>query len=1019
MFTRKKIGLLAVIVAFALLGTSLIAPLGAVSAATGRSPLENPEPVTLVRILVPGTDRLHQLVDAGYDLSGGLERVPHGLEVDAVLTASDILDLAQQGIGIVGFPNGDDLGLSHLLQSFTQFPADYVFETAIASDEDDTIVVGRADYFDTFGQGFISVEAKTSEGSVASTALTLRWDSGPGTPMGSGGSVNMSRYVDAGVYMYHRIQVAVDARPSRVQVTSNRGGESFGHVRDWLFAVSPRSSRPDYEIGFVDRYMNPTELYERIEELAELYPDISEIVYLPNKTNGYRRKAQAVLGSSNAAGVVLSSRAWGHEGGNNLTAQLVAPTGPDQPLTVTVDGNHIQVNLASNSAGNISTRAVDVVNAINADEAASALVEATTYRTTGGTGTAQATASTALTDFLKGDESISREPFEVRALRIGKTRDGSKPGVLIIAQDHAREYVPPLVALEAAERMLHNYATDAETKQIVDNTDIFIVPSNNPDGSHYSFFDFASQRRTMTNHCGPDNSDPGRRNNWGVDLNRNFAIASSHDGWSGGSSVCTNDTYAGPGKLSEPESQNVIWLVKTFPNVKFFMTVHSNGGQLFWQPGAYKSPGRETMPRPGLRDESNYWHMAERILSHVKSHQQTVVQPQNVGGSADVLYSSAGNVRENLYYVYGIYAFGWEVGGSVWNPETKRWVGGSFQPPFSRGYGETMEYANGIVEMFRIAMEYGLDNAAPVSQLYVAPEPGEAPGDNLAAGVHTRAVNVHFRLNEPADIYYTTDGSRPTLDSAKYKASGIREFGEVFTIDETTTFKWFAIDPAGNIENGYDPAGDGENYREAVVTIEAVPAVSITAPEDGFRTDKDVVSVTGAVADRSSVSGVTVNGRKAVVSSDGTFTARVVLREGTNEITAAVTDTSGHVSTATVAVIAIWSPPQLEDLEPVADVVLADGETTVLRFKSAANLTAAYQIVFDGTAGMTVSKGVPHGTSMTEVSPGVYEATYTAPAGTSFSQALIRFNVADDVGNLIRQTASGRLTVHPSLVAIH
>ena len=74
--------------------------------------------------------------------------------------------------------------------------------------------------------------------------------------------------------------------------------------------------------------------------------------------------------------------------------------------------------------------------------------------------------------------------------------------------------MPATITLETAERLVRNYATDPETKRIVDNTDIFLIPSNNPDGSNYSFYNFASQRRNMTNHCPDTNADPGRRNAW-------------------------------------------------------------------------------------------------------------------------------------------------------------------------------------------------------------------------------------------------------------------------------------------------------------------------------------------------------------------------------------------------------------------------------------------------------------------------------------------------------------------------
>ncbi len=81
-------------------------------------------------------------------------------------------------------------------------------------------------------------------------------------------------------------------------------------------------------------------------------------------------------------------------------------------------------------------------------------------------------------------------------LRIGKRRDGSKVGVFLYCQQHAREWATPLTCLETAEQLLRNYAIDPRTQDLVNNLDIFILPSSNPDGAHYSMHNFASQRRT-------------------------------------------------------------------------------------------------------------------------------------------------------------------------------------------------------------------------------------------------------------------------------------------------------------------------------------------------------------------------------------------------------------------------------------------------------------------------------------------------------------------------------------------
>ena len=86
--------------------------------------------------------------------------------------------------------------------------------------------------------------------------------------------------------------------------------------------------------------------------------------------------------------------------------------------------------------------------------------------------------------------------------------------------------MPPLVAIETAERLLRNHRNDENTRQLLRTLDIWIAPSINPDGGHYSFYDFASQRRNMTNHCAAGGAtDALARNSWGVDNNRNYTVA--------------------------------------------------------------------------------------------------------------------------------------------------------------------------------------------------------------------------------------------------------------------------------------------------------------------------------------------------------------------------------------------------------------------------------------------------------------------------------------------------------------
>ncbi|MEU1363166.1 M14 family metallopeptidase [Micromonospora zamorensis] len=819
---QRRIALLALP---ALVGSILVAtgPAGAdptgPSATASRTQPEDRESVRLVQIRLTGADMLDKVAAAGFDLEHGLRRVPTGIEGEAVVTAAQVTELTAMGVEVLA----DDAGFAWSDQADGGISVDAAGARAVQpSNHQATVRIARADWFTTKGQGFLYVEARTTEGQQAEpiVGMQLENDSGKGTPFGF--ARTMSRFVDSGQYMFHRNLFKLDTRPTRIQVTSSTGGVTTGVVSNWLEnAPPPLTANPSYRSDFVDGYKHPQQLYSRAKEIARQYPDIAEIVYLPNQTNGYQRKAQAQLGGTGQAAVVVTSAAWGHEGGNDITVEFVDRPDANLPLAVEVTGKAVRVLLATDAAGGPASTATEVADALRT-RSAGLIDRAHPYRTNEGTGIVAPTAGpVALTDFLDQkrvgapEGEVPRGPATIPVLRIGKHRDGKKPGVLIQAQDHAREWVPATTSLESAERLVHNYRSDRETKKIVENTDIFFILSNNPDGANYSFYNFASQRKNMTNHCPDASADPAQRNSWGVDLNRNYRVGSGHDGYAGGSTNCVSGTYQGPEELSEPESKNIIWLVEKYSNIKFMMSVHSNGGQLFWQPGAYIADGRITTPRPPLGDEAFYWQSAARILSQVKAHRETVVTPENVGGSSDVLYSSAGNVREDLYYTYGIYAFGWEVGGSVYNPATGDWQGGSFQPEWTgnpelvSGHAETMEYANGIMEMFRVAADWGRDNKNPTSRL--------VPG----AGRYSGPVDVRFETSEPATIYYTTDGSRPTLESPRYAATEFREPGQVFHVTETTTFRWFSVDSAGNIEKNYDPTKKDKrnNYRTATITI--------------------------------------------------------------------------------------------------------------------------------------------------------------------------------------------------------
>lgn len=799
---RRRLSVVAISLAVAGATLSTAGPPAASDAVIQFEPTAD-EQTSVVEVHVADRDELDELIATGVDLDHQLHATEDGLEVHAVVTESEAATLESLGFDVGGVVFSPE-SLAAVLDEREATIAAHVAENeqfaALAYDQTNPDVsdvkIVRADYFTTqTGGQMLSVEAKWAQGQSSNQSLVVERDSGPGTDIGSGGQQTISRFVDAGVYLYHRGASSVTTRPDYIRITSPTGDVAVAKVNDWLRIDGDDQFKGDaYFEDFVTSYLTPTELYERIQQLAAEFPDLAEIVELPYKTNGYRRNAQALLGTNNSNRVGVDSRAWGHQGGNDLAVAAVDPGVADSPLMVEVDGDDITVNLGTDSSGGLSSTAAQVVSAINSDPAASALVFAYTYRGNTGSGVVPASARRSLSDFLSAPESVLRDPQPVYAIRIGKHRDGSKLGVLAYAQEHAREWVPPLVAVETAERLLRNYAHHGQTKQLLNNLDIWIAPSINPDGGHYSFYDDNGQRRNMTRHCPVTGSyDLNARDNWGVDNNRNYTEYSGFDGYSGASTSCTSDTFRGPSELSEPEDKNLDWLASQ-PNIEFSMNLHSSGNYFMWSPGSYATPGRIPAPRPTLEEETFFWGASSQILTAIKRHRGLSVTPARTGPIIDVLYSAAGNSGDMLWYKYGIYAWNFEVGTS-------------FQPNWTEAHNETIEFANGLVELMRVARNFDKDYQRPES--WLVPSESSTPG----------MVNLRFDASEPAAVFYTLDGSTPTLSSTLYASAGVREGGELLTVPAGTTVHWFSVDSAGNVEMNYRPDGNGKNFRKGLAIL--------------------------------------------------------------------------------------------------------------------------------------------------------------------------------------------------------
>ncbi len=126
----------------------------------------------------------------------------------------------------------------------------------------------------------------------------------------------------------------------------------------------------------------------------------------------------------------------------------------------------------------------------------------------------------------------------------------NEPACFFNGATHAREPMGTHTCVMFAEKILSEYGHDSLATWLINNREIFIVPVTNPDGYVY-------------------NSDSGgSSSNWrknrhviqspyvGVDLNRNYGYKWGYDN-SGSSGSPSQETYRGPSRFSEVETQLV------------------------------------------------------------------------------------------------------------------------------------------------------------------------------------------------------------------------------------------------------------------------------------------------------------------------------------------------------------------------------------------------------------------------------------------------------------------------------
>ncbi len=173
----------------------------------------------------------------------------------------------------------------------------------------------------------------------------------------------------------------------------------------------------------------------------------------------------------------------------------------------------------------------------------------------------------------------SVEDRPIYAVHVSKNDGADRPEALITANIHAGEVISSRVVLGAAWRLIRGEGKDPWITSLLERTDFWIVPMQNPDGYH----------RVISLKGNGDK----RKNANGVDLNRNYPVApgakSSHP--MSGNRRPNSTYYMGPEQLSEPETRAIARLADEH-DFYVALNCHSVAGKFLYPHGFTRKPAR-------------------------------------------------------------------------------------------------------------------------------------------------------------------------------------------------------------------------------------------------------------------------------------------------------------------------------------------------------------------------------------------------------------------------------------------
>jgi hypothetical protein len=153
---------------------------------------------------------------------------------------------------------------------------------------------------------------------------------------------------------------------------------------------------------------------------------------------------------------------------------------------------------------------------------------------------------------------------------------GGKSQVLFLATHHAREWVATQMAMRLIKYLTSNFGSDSRVTDLLNTTEVWIIPVANPDGYQYTFTNERLWRKNLRDNDGNGEITVAD----GVDLNRNFE---SHWGLDeeGSSPIWSSGTYRGTVPNSEPETRAVVNFIQK-KDFKFIISYHTHGNLILY-----------------------------------------------------------------------------------------------------------------------------------------------------------------------------------------------------------------------------------------------------------------------------------------------------------------------------------------------------------------------------------------------------------------------------------------------------